>query len=294
MKRVILCFLGGVVGLVCGWTAPVISTQPQSQGVVAGSETVFSVEAEGEAGLTYQWLFNGVAIVGANGSTLRIEDVQPEDAGSYMVVVADNKGETVSNAAQLSLAKPLVTGIERAVRVYFPTETGKSYQVLVSDGLGEWEPTGELVKGNGSEMEVFYVASGKRFFRVEELEDGGPPVEGEFENMVWIQPGTFTMGSPSNEEDRDTNEGPQTKVTISRGFWMSKYEVTQKEYEEVMGTNPSRFQGDSNPVEKVSWNEAVAYCAKLTEQEKTAGRLPGGYEYRLPTEAEWELSLIHI
>jgi len=109
------------------------------------------------------------------------------------------------------------------------------------------------------------------------------------QNMVWIRPGTFTMGSPPNEKDRQpVSEGPQTKVKISRSFLMSKYEVTQAQYKAVMGNNPSYFKGNNKPVGKVSWNDAVAYCAKLTEQEKAAGRLPGGYEYRLPTEAEWE------
>jgi formylglycine-generating enzyme required for sulfatase activity len=94
------------------------------------------------------------------------------------------------------------------------------------------------------------------------------------QQMVWIAPGTFTMGN--------------TKVTISRGFGISKYEVTQAQYKEVKGSNPSKFKGDNNPVEMVRWHDAVAYCAKLTEKEKAAGRLPVGYEYRLPTEAEWE------
>jgi formylglycine-generating enzyme required for sulfatase activity len=94
------------------------------------------------------------------------------------------------------------------------------------------------------------------------------------QKMVWIGPGTFT---------RDGSE-----VTISRGFGMSKYEVTQAQYKAVVGTDPSHFKGDNNPVETVSWHDAVAYCAKLTEKEKAAGRLPVGYEYRLPTEAEWE------
>ena len=62
-------------------------------------------------------------------------------------------------------------------------------------------------------------------------------------NMVFIPPGTFRMGSPTNEVDRDDDEGPQTEVTISRGYWMGKYEVTQGEYEAVMGNNPSYFNG---------------------------------------------------
>jgi formylglycine-generating enzyme required for sulfatase activity len=94
------------------------------------------------------------------------------------------------------------------------------------------------------------------------------------QQMVWIAPGTFTRGG--------------SEVTISRGFGMSKYEVTQAQYKAVMGTNPSSFKGDNKPVEQVSWHDAVAYCAKLTGKEKAAGRVPGGYEYRLPTEAEWE------
>jgi formylglycine-generating enzyme required for sulfatase activity len=76
---------------------------------------------------------------------------------------------------------------------------------------------------------------------------------------------------------------------ITRGFWMGRYEVTQGEYNAVMGRNPAYFGGDTNrPVEYVSWLDATKYCAKLTERERTAGRLRPGYIYRLPTEAEWE------
>ena len=108
-------------------------------------------------------------------------------------------------------------------------------------------------------------------------------------NMVWIPAGTFIMGSPESETARDGDEGPQTQVTISQGFWMGKYEVTQGEYLAVMWNNPSFFQGNLNlPVEQVSWNDAVAYCAALTARERNARRLPTGYVYRLPTEAEWE------
>lgn len=108
-------------------------------------------------------------------------------------------------------------------------------------------------------------------------------------NLVFIQPGTFTMGSPANEVDRDSDEGPQTQVNLTRGFWMGKYEVTQAEYQAIIGSNPSWFNDDLNrPVESVSWYDAANYCFKLSASERAAGRLPSGYVYRLPTEAEWE------
>ncbi len=119
--------------------------------------------------------------------------------------------------------------------------------------------------------------------------------------MVFIPPGTFRMGSPTNEVDRDIWEGPQTAVTISRGFWMGKHEVTQGEYLAVMGSNPSWFNGDhtaeggpnygidlNRPVEQVSWNAATNYCGTLTQRERAAGQISTNSVYRLPTEAEWE------
>ncbi|MEI6783051.1 MAG: formylglycine-generating enzyme family protein [Verrucomicrobiota bacterium] len=103
--------------------------------------------------------------------------------------------------------------------------------------------------------------------------------------FVWLAAGQFAMGSPTNEVDRESNEGPQTQVTISRGFWMGKYEVTQGEYLSVIGTNPSSLPGDTDrPVEMVSWEDATNYCAQLTAR----ARLPAGWVYRLPMEAEWE------
>ncbi len=97
------------------------------------------------------------------------------------------------------------------------------------------------------------------------------------------------MGTPANEANRHADEGPQTTVTISHGFWIGKYEVTQREYQEVIGSNPSGFPGDlDRPVESVSWLDATNYCAQLTQQELAAGHIPPGSHYRLPTEAEWE------
>jgi formylglycine-generating enzyme required for sulfatase activity len=107
--------------------------------------------------------------------------------------------------------------------------------------------------------------------------------------LVPIKPGSFLMGSLESEAGRSNDEGPQTRVTITREFSMGKYLVTQEQYEAVMGNNPSSFKGTPNlPVESVSWLDATNFCARLTERERQAGRLPEGKVYRLPTEAEWE------
>ena len=107
--------------------------------------------------------------------------------------------------------------------------------------------------------------------------------------LVWIAPGEFVMGSPVDEQGRDLDEGPQTRVRIRSGFWMGIHEVTQAEYQAVMGDNPSRFLGDARrPVERVRHRDAIEYCVRLTRAHLAAGVLPGGYAYRLPTEAEWE------
>ena len=126
--------------------------------------------------------------------------------------------------------------------------------------------------------------------RIEALPSGPLPGTAGF---VWIPPGTFTMGSPETEEGRNAagHVGEaQHDVTLSRGFWLCDHEVTQSEYAAVVGINPVEpgYQGAHLPVGQISWTEAVAYCALLTAQERTAGRLPEGYAYRLPTEAEWE------
>ncbi|MBC8426491.1 SUMF1/EgtB/PvdO family nonheme iron enzyme [bacterium] len=95
-----------------------------------------------------------------------------------------------------------------------------------------------------------------------------------------IPAGEFQMGSPESEENRWSDEGPQHRVRITRPFYLGVYEVTQSEYEAVMGSNPSKFKGARLPVETVSWEEAMDFCRKLSATE--------GVEYRLPTEAEWE------
>ncbi|HYX16000.1 MAG TPA: SUMF1/EgtB/PvdO family nonheme iron enzyme [Nostoc sp.] len=97
--------------------------------------------------------------------------------------------------------------------------------------------------------------------------------------MAQIPGGTFMMGSSEKEVGRYKDENPQHKVKVS-GFFMGKYEITQPQYQAIMGNNPSNFKGEKRPVETVSWDDAVKFCEKLSQ--KT------GKTYRLPSEAQWE------
>lgn len=97
---------------------------------------------------------------------------------------------------------------------------------------------------------------------------------GERMEMVWCPPGTFTMGSPEKERGREKDETLH-RVTLTKGFWIAKTEVTQKQWKSVMGNNPAMHKGEPDcPVENVSWMDCMEFCQKT------------GLE--LPTEAEWE------
>ena len=109
--------------------------------------------------------------------------------------------------------------------------------------------------------------------------------------MVPIPAGTYSMGSDAASGSPYFGASvtqPVHDVTISQEFWMAEKEVTQDEYETLMGVNPSAFPAPTLPVELVTWDDARAYCAALTAQQSALGNVPAGYEYRLPTEAEWE------
>jgi formylglycine-generating enzyme required for sulfatase activity len=105
------------------------------------------------------------------------------------------------------------------------------------------------------------------------------------QKMLWIGPRSFRMGDLSGQGDED--ELPVREVSLS-GYFLGATEVTQRQWQEVMGDNPSNFLGADLPVENVSWKDAMEFCGKLTERERAAGSLAEGSSYRLPTEAQWE------
>jgi formylglycine-generating enzyme required for sulfatase activity len=151
-----------------------------------------------------------------------------------------------------------------------PTNATFTVQMATSlSGIGNWVDYVRIPATNG--------------VNTNRLTDPNPPA-----GMVWIPAGSFTMGSPTSEALRSSVEVQHT-VTLTRGFYIGRYEVTQGQYLAVVGNNPSHFPGDLNhPVEMGSWHDATNYCARLTQSDRAAGRIPSTWGYRLPTEAEWE------
>lgn len=140
------------------------------------------------------------------------------------------------------------------------------------------------------------------------MDDGKRPGEewagnGLKMQMCWCPAGNVLVGSPSSEPGRGADEDQSTKA-VAKGYWISKFEITQAEYEQIVGENPSRYspysmskkrptplpEGPDNklPVDLVSYGNAVAFCAKLTAKERREGRLATGWVYTLPTEVQWE------
>ena len=155
-------------------------------------------------------------------------------------------------------------------------------------------PTGLALVGCGA---VFVVAVlGFATYRL--FLHAPPTVPEPFTNtqgmkMVKLDGGTFRMGSPENEPGRRSDEGPVRDVTIRGPFFMSATEVTNGQFLKVMGRNESYFapqaaRPESLPVDSVTWDEANEFCRKLTEAEKGQPWARKDWEYRLPTEAEWE------
>ncbi|MBL1150786.1 MAG: formylglycine-generating enzyme family protein [Armatimonadetes bacterium] len=110
--------------------------------------------------------------------------------------------------------------------------------------------------------------------------------------FCWCPPGQFVMGSPQSEQERRPGED-QVDVRISKGFWIAKFETTQSQWRKVFGELPGPLTselpaGDKYPVGNVNFAEAEGYCRKITELGHRSGELPKDWEFRLPTEAQWE------
>lgn len=228
-----------------------------------------------------------VRILGADGSGAQAEAILEGDQVVRVEVTHGGTGYTI--APVVTFTSPPVT-LDVAVR-WVPGLTLQGLQGTratiqwATNALGPWNYWTNLVLGtNGATLADFEALTESRFYRsaasVVQLETGGGL-------LVWIPPGRFQMGSPTNEPGRSMDETPHV-VTLSRGFWMGRCEVTQTEYGIVMGSNPAYFKGASLPVERVGWADAMEYCRRLTLLDRSAGRIATNEVYRLPTEAQWE------
>jgi len=178
-----------------------------------------------------------------------------------------------------------------AVELRFQGISGTTNQVqwVGSIGATNWTTLTNIALSSNQVITVLHKSVtnlSQRFYRL--AISGMTPSNPHPDELVWIPAGTFLLGSSSNEVDRRSREGPQTQVTLTRGFWMGVHEVTQFEYGAVMNSYPSRYQGFYLPVDTVTWYDATNYCSQRTTQERAAGTIPDGYAYRLPTESEWE------
>ena len=198
-----------------------------------------------------------------------------------------------SRAQNSSLGIQMVPVTLALPQLQLTAPLGTTNALEVSTNLTAWQDIATLVftTTNRTWLDI-YPRGGAAYYRLRRISDSGgvnPPFPPPLTNLVWIAPGQFVMGSPGSDPDFTSDEQPQTTVTLTKGFFIGKYEVTQGEYIAVAGNNPSGFPGDPNlPVESVTWTQATNYCRLLNLQEAGANRLPAGYAYRLPTEAEWE------
>ena len=234
-----------------------------------------------------------VTLVGGSGSGATAEALVTGGVVTQINVLTPGSGYTTPPEVVVSapVVVPPLLAMEMIPRVTLKGLPGDTNQIETADSPDApvWTPLALVVLTNNTQQWYDLVSppGAWRFYRAVLLGSGGKPTPGP--RFVWLPAGQFTMGSPATEVDRGSDEGPQTRVTLTRGFYLGRYEVTQGEYLSVIGSNPSYFTGDTNrPVEQVNWTEANNYCAQLTVRERTAGRLPAGWAYRLPTEAEWE------
>jgi|GEM_PF-3269582 len=135
------------------------------------------------------------------------------------------------------------------------------------------------------EMKLCWIPAGRFIMGSMNNGDDEDPAQRELWETFLRGEWDFTTGSPKRED----NEG-RAAVELSDGFWLGRYEVTQGQYQEIMGKNPSFFKqaGKTAPVEQVSWLDAMEFCRKLTERQRETGSIPEGWGYTLPTEAQWE------
>ena len=249
---------GTVVITVVQPNRPPVLTVPTAQSVVAGQPLSFTVSAsDPDSGQTL---------------TLTAGNLPPGASFSQNTMISGQLTWTPTNA-QVGDYTISFTVRDNGIPIG-SSEGTVLISVLSSVGLSLIDFTTATV----SETGVVTRLAGTPVYRYIESLGSGVSLE-----MIMVPQGSFTMGSPTSEPQRDSDEGPQRQVSVNR-FAIGKFEVTQAQWRAIMGTNPSFFKGDNLPVEKVTWDDVQEFCRRLNAK---LG-LTGSTAYRLPSEAEWE------
>ena len=216
--------------------------------------------------------------------------------GSVGQVVIVSAGSGYTSAPRVEIDPPRVESlltIKLLPQLTIAGELGATNLIQWAETLGPGAQWQTLVKIVQDQKTIKYLdlespPSGHRYYRRILLPGPVSPPFRVPPGFALISPGSFFMGSPLTESQRFEDE-VQHGVSLTYPFGIAKREVMQQEYEAVMGVNPSQLKG-GYPVVGMTWADATNYCGRLSQSEAAAGRLPLGFSYRLPTEAEWEFA----
>jgi formylglycine-generating enzyme required for sulfatase activity len=254
------------------WMKTFVRALPQTQ-IKTDADGRFTAEVESKV-----WLVAGGQRRVGEGSEeyLWVQAYQPPEKGMPQPVLISNADNVLFANEMHVLIAPLV-GKEPALR--------ENNQARPSASVVQW-----AAKIKEQALKLVVEAESERIELTKKFQatTAGAQVnvlltDALAQSFALVPSGSFTMGSTSNEEGHSSEEN-QVEVTLSQSFWLAKTEVTQAQWEAVMGSNPSQFKGPNLPVENVSWEDAQAFIAKLNDKQI----LPQGWKFALPTEAQWE------
>jgi len=313
------CCYSGAAGVKGNNLKEILSKSSGSGTVILSASSEFDVAKEDEKlenGVFTYYLIEGLksgAVAGDSNGDIDLYDLyyyaheRTKRYSQIPYLKVDCEGKIIIGKNPLKVKeqefKKKKNKLVKIIRRELPTDVYNISMIVLVDAYEKPEELTDTDKEINNSLEYLlegkigvktYIHTVQCYLENEEIEDS--PVRAKFREQeisknftspstgmefVLITAGKFMMGSPSVDQDRYDDEGPAHEVIIKNPFYMGKYPVTQKQWEKVMGSNPSKFRGEDRPVESVSWNGVQEFIKKLNEKE-SAGK------YRLPSESEWE------